>query len=103
VLESKNMYCIQWNVDSLDWKEISADEITDKVVNKVTNGSIVLFHNAALHTPEALPEIIETLQSKGYEFVKISDLIIKENYEIDHEGKQISTDIDKDSTSNLEN
>lgn len=75
--------------DSLDWKELPANEITQRVLSKVTNGSIVLFHNAALHTPEALPGIIESLQAQGYEFVKISELIYKDNYTIDHTGKQI--------------
>ena len=47
--------------DSLDWKDLSAGEITQRVTSKVQPGSIVLFHNAALHTPEALPAIIEAL------------------------------------------
>ena len=52
------------------------------------NGSIVLFHNAALHTPEALPGIIEKLQAQGYKLIKISDLIYRQDYYMDHEGKQ---------------
>lgn len=83
---------IQWDVDSLDWKEISADEITQRVTSKVQPGSIVLFHNAALHTPEALPAIIETLLQEGYEFVPISELIIQGEYGVDytmdHTGRQ---------------
>lgn len=85
-----NMYPIQWSVDSLDWKEnTTADSIYDRVTSKVTNGSIVLFHNDAEHTPEALPNILKTLKDEGYEFVFIDDLIMKENYTIDHSGKQI--------------
>lgn len=84
-------YTVQWDVDSLDWKDLSSKEIYDRVTEKVKPGSIVLFHNAAKHTPEALPMIIENLQSKGYSFVPISQLIYKENYEIDHTGKQIPT------------
>lgn len=88
-LDSMGMYTIQWDVDSLDWKEISAGEITERAVGNVSPGSIVLFHNAALHTPEALPGIIEQLQSQGYEIVPISELILRENYTIDHTGRQI--------------
>lgn len=55
----------------------------------MTNGSIVLFHNDAEHTPEALPNILKTLKDEGYEFVFIDDLIMKENYTIDNSGKQI--------------
>lgn len=84
------MYPIQWDVDSLDWKEYDAQTIYNKVISKVCCGSIVLFHNAALHTPEALPMIIEKLQKDGYEFVKITDLIYKDNYSINHAGTQIS-------------
>ena len=53
------MYTIQWDVDSLDWKDLSASDITQRVLKRVQPGSIVLFHNAAKHTPEALPAIIE--------------------------------------------
>lgn len=81
-------YTIQWDVDSLDWKDLSAQEITKRVTEKVKPGSIVLFHNAALHTPEALPGIIEKIQSDGYSFVPISELIYTENYQIDQTGKQ---------------
>ena len=81
-----------WDGDSLDWKEISAEEITQRVTAKVQPGSIVLFHNAALHTPEALPGIIEALLQDGYEFVPISELIIQGecgvDYTMDHTAKQ---------------
>ncbi len=55
--------------DSLDWKELSAPEITQRVLSGVQPGSIILFHNAALHTPEALPDIIDSLMQEGYTFV----------------------------------
>lgn len=79
---------IQWDVDSLDWKDLEAPEITKRVVGKVQPGSIVLFHNAAKHTPEALPGLIEALLQEGYEFVPISQLILTGNYSIDHTGRQ---------------
>ena len=89
VMNELNMYTIQWDVDSLDWKDSStADSIYKRVTSKVKNGSIVLFHNDAEHTPEALPNILKTLKDEGYEFVFIDDLIMKENYTIDHTGKQ---------------
>jgi len=82
-------FTIQWDVDSLDWKDLSATEIASRVTSKVKPGSIVLFHNAALHTPEALPIIIETLQQDGYKIVPISELIFTKDYSIDHSGMQI--------------
>ena len=77
-----------WDGDSLDWKEISAQEITQRVTEKVEPGSIVLFHNAALHTPEALPGIIEALLQDGYTFVPIAELLLDGDCTIDHTGRQ---------------
>ncbi len=88
-LRESNHYTVQWDVDSLDWKELSAEEITQRVTEKITPGSIVLFHNAALNTPEALPQIIEHLQGDGYSIVPVSELILTEDYHIDATGRQI--------------
>lgn len=88
-VENLKMNCIQWSVDSLDWKDSATpDSIYKRVTSKVQPGSIVLFHNDAEFTPQALPNILKTLKDEGYEFVFISDLIMKENYCIDHAGKQ---------------
>ncbi len=77
-----------WYVDSLDWKDLLAPEITKRVTSKVAPGSIVLFHNAAKHTPEALPTILETLIQDGYTLVPVSQIILPGPYSIDHTGRQ---------------
>lgn len=87
-INNMGMHVIQWDVDSLDWKDLSAEEIYQRVTSRAAPGSICLFHNAALHTPEALPSIIEYLLSEGYSIVPISQLIYTENYTIDHAGRQ---------------
>ena len=91
-VRSIGMEPIQWDVDSLDWKEISAEEITQRVTGKVQPGSIVLFHNAAKHTPEALPCILTALIQEGYTFVPISQIILDGEYTIDHTGRQCPAD-----------
>ena len=78
---------IQWDVDSLDWKGLDAAQIERRVVNGVKPGSIVLFHNAAEHTPEALPGIIESLLADGYTLVPVSELLLTGEYDIDHTGR----------------
>ena len=88
-VENTNHYCIQWDVDSIDWKEEGANVEYNRVIKNTKPGSILLFHNNAKYTPENLPKIIENLKAEGYEFVKISDLIYKDNYYINHLGKQI--------------
>ena len=85
-----NLYVIQWDVDSLDWKDLSAKEIQNRVLSRVKNGSIVLFHNNGLHTADALPEIISALKGQGYEFVPIGELIYRDDYRMAVDGSQIS-------------
>ena len=87
-IRSMGMEPIQWDVDSLDWKDYDADTICRRVTSKVQPGSIVLFHNAALHTPEALPAILDCLINDGYTVVPISQLILDPPYTIDHTGRQ---------------
>ena len=71
-----------------DWKDYDAKTIFKRVTEHLQPGSIVLFHNAALHTPEALPSILEFMQQNGYTVVPIGQLIYTENYTIDHAGRQ---------------
>lgn len=87
---SMGLYPIQWDVDSLDWKNLSGTEIAMRIINGAKNGSIILCHNNGLHTAEALPMIFSTLKNRGYEFVPISELIYKENYYMDVNGRQHS-------------
>ncbi len=86
-LTDMGMKTIQWDVDSLDWKELSAGEITQRVKSGVRPGSIVLFHNAAKHTPEALPAVIEYLLQNGYSIVPVSELLLTGDYVMDHTGR----------------
>ena len=87
-VNSIGMTAIQWDVDSLDWKGISSSEIEKRVLDKVQPGSIVLFHNAAENTPEALPGIIESLLADGYRIIPISQILLQGEYSIDHTGRQ---------------
>lgn len=84
----QGFYTIQWDVDSLDWKDLSASDIAMRVINGVKSGSIILMHNNGLHTAEAVPVILETLKNRGYSFVPIGELIYRENYVVDGTGRQ---------------
>lgn len=86
---SLNCYPIQWDVDSLDWKkEMSKEQIFDRVTKRVKPGSIILFHNDTQYTAELLPKIMDELIAKGYTFKPVSELIMKDNYYIDDQGRQ---------------
>lgn len=83
-------YPIQWDVDSLDWKDYGVDSILSTVLNHrhLGNGSIILCHNGAKYTAQALEALIDGLHEKGFTLVKISELIYRDNYEMDTEGRQ---------------
>lgn len=89
--EENGYYPIQWDVDSLDWKELGVQPVVDRVTRNISKGSIVLFHNNAKHVLEYLPIVIERLQNEGYQIVPISELIYRDNYFMDNTGKQIKT------------
>ena len=80
---------IQWSVDSLDWQNTGKEAIIDRVLKNVQPGAIILFHNNAQYTPEALPVILDALQQQGYQIVPVSDLLLKGNYYVErHSGAQ---------------
>lgn len=70
-----NMSCIQWDVDTLDWKGYGPQQVLARVNSKIDNGSIILCHNNAEHVVENTELILKTLIAKGYQFVKVSELI----------------------------
>lgn len=87
-VESLNMVGVQWSIDSLDWKGLSAKQIYDRVVPKAKSGDIVLFHNNSDHILDALPMILAALKEQGFEFVALSQLVADKDYTIDNNGVQ---------------
>jgi peptidoglycan-N-acetylglucosamine deacetylase len=69
-------FTIMWTVDSLGWKGLAADLVTERVVTAAQPGMIVLLHVGSASTDfEALPAIVDGLAAAGYRFVTIADLI----------------------------
>ena len=84
-----DMKYIQWSVDSLDWRGLNCEQMLERIIPKTKSGDILLFHNDTAHTAESLDKILTELEKKGFSFLKVSDLIYKDNYTIDHTGRQI--------------
>ncbi len=84
-------YTIQWDVDSLDWKDYGVDSIIKTVSEHkhLGNGSIILCHNGAKFTAQALDTLIKKLKEQGYSIVPVSELIYRDNYHLNVEGRQI--------------
>ncbi len=89
-------YTIQWDVDSLDWKNYGKQALIDKVLKhkNLTHGSIILLHTGTDYTKDALDELIKGIKTKGYEIIPVSKLLIREEYTCDHTGRQYKTNID---------
>lgn len=82
-VQQAGYHTIQWSVDSLDWRPVTANDIYERVTSRIEPGSIVLFHNNAEHTPQALRPILDYCKREGYAVVPISELLLKGNYYID--------------------
>ena len=80
---------IQWSLDTLDYTGITGNEMWDRIKDKITSGDIILMHNGTEHTAESLDMLIKNIKEKGLNLVTISELVYKENYSIDVNGKQI--------------
>lgn len=89
IARQAGQYSIQWSLDSLDWKPgISEDTILERV-SKVKSGDILLFHNDTPKTEKILDRVIDEIRNKGFNPVPVSELIIRDNYEIKNDGHQI--------------
>lgn len=86
--EELNLIPIQWDVDTLDWKGLSAFEMAKRVTDNVKNGSIILMHNNSENILEGLRLILDRLKLSGYRVTSVGDLVYKENYTIDRNGVQ---------------
>ncbi len=75
ILKLAKMETVLWNVDSLDWKIKNSNQITRRVLNKVSDGSIILMHDIYKSSVKAAFLIIDKLQEEGYEFVTIDELL----------------------------
>lgn len=86
--ENMGLITIQWDVDTLDWKGLSAQDMCSRVLDKVKNGSIILMHNNSDNILDGLRMILDRLTMQGYEITSVGELVYKDNFEIDRNGVQ---------------
>ena len=63
---------VLWDVNSFDWKGKPADEVAQRVLERVRPGSIVLMHDARAGgetTIDAVRILVPALRARGYELV----------------------------------
>lgn len=70
---------IMWDVDSYDYEpKLTADDIANQVIKKARSGSIVVMHDGGgdrSRTVAATDKIVKVLQSQGYSFKTVSELL----------------------------
>lgn len=81
---------VQWSADSIDWKDPSPDTILRRIEKRVAPGGILLFHLGKQNTLQALPGVISSLKSQGYEFCTVSELLLPGETYVDGNGVQRS-------------
>ena len=89
VSSENGYYPIQWNKDTLDYQALTGEQMWKRIEENLQNGDIILSHNGTAHTSDSLDMIIKNIKEKGFEIVKVSDLIYKQDYEINNNGTQI--------------
>jgi peptidoglycan/xylan/chitin deacetylase (PgdA/CDA1 family) len=76
VANSEGYHVIGWTVDSRDWTDdITADAIYQRVVEHVCPGAIIAFHDVNAANGAALPRLLAYLESNGYQFVTVSEIL----------------------------
>jgi len=93
--------CVQWNVDSLDWKNLGAQPMITQCTRKVAPGDIVLLHNDSKYLLEALPAILDHYVRLGYQVIPISELLLQGETTIDHQGTQHPKDPNPKGATNI--
>ncbi len=91
VCDDLDIMPVQWSVDSLDWKGLSAGEIAGRVCKQSKAGSIVLFHNNSDNIIAGLRLVLEYYINNNFEVVPVGELVYHSHYTINQQGVQIST------------
>jgi len=66
---------ILWNIDTLDWKYPNPDTVFKNATSQTAPGDIILMHDIHPTTAQAVPRIIDTLQSEGYTLVTVGQIL----------------------------
>ena len=84
IKESINMPIIIWNIDTLDWKSHNSEKIVSRVMNKVSDGDIILMHDIYSATVKAVDILVPKLIEEGYQLVSVSELFYYKNINLEN-------------------
>ena len=80
--------CVQWSVDSLDWKNRGVQDLVTRATKNVQAGDIILFHNDSKYILDALPTVLKSYQDQGFTLIPVGEILLQGDTTIDVQGKQ---------------
>ena len=75
LIHSQGWHQVMWDSDSRDWELKSPAKVLYKVMNSVTPGSIILFHDIHPNAQQILPTLIKAFKANGYRFVTMTEML----------------------------
>ena len=88
VSRAEGYECVQWSVDSLDWKNRGVQDLITRATKNVQQGDIILFHNDSQYILDALPTVLKTYQEQGFTLIPVGEILLQGDTTIDVQGKQ---------------
>ena len=88
VSRNEGYECVQWSVDSLDWKNRGVSDLVKRATSNVQQGDIILFHNDSQYIVEALPQILAYYREQGFSMIPAGEILLEGDTTIDVQGKQ---------------
>ena len=88
LVRAEGYECVQWSIDSLDWKNRGVDDLIKRATTGVQQGDIILFHNDSQYIVDALPTILASYQRQGFSMIPARDILLSGETTIDVQGKQ---------------
>ncbi|SFE67679.1 Peptidoglycan/xylan/chitin deacetylase, PgdA/CDA1 family [Paenibacillus algorifonticola] len=78
LMKEKGRELVSWNVDTRDWAGTSVSVMKKNISEHTKPGGIILMHSfggkGIKNTVDMLPDVIDSLQKKGYTFVTIDEM-----------------------------
>lgn len=88
VVRDEGYECVQWSVDSQDWKNRGVDDLVKRATKDIKPGDIILFHNDSQYIVEALPAVLSSYQAQGFQMIPAKDILLTGATTIDVQGMQ---------------
>ena len=88
VTRAEGYECVQWSIDSLDWKNRGVSDLVKRATTNGQKGDIILFHNDSQYIVDALPQVLAYYKQQGFTMIPAGEILLEGETTIDVQGKQ---------------